>query len=96
VDKGFELLEQKVRKAADLVRRLQGENKSLAAQLGEAQARLKQAARDLEAAEARPATPPQDAKKLETLVREVEDLRGERREIKARIARLIEVLDTLE
>jgi len=37
VDKGFELLEQKVRKAADLVKRLQGENKALATQLTEAQ-----------------------------------------------------------
>ena len=48
MEKGFELLEQKVRKAAELVKRLQGENKALATQLAEAQARLKQAARDLE------------------------------------------------
>lgn len=96
VEKGFELLEQKVRKAAELVKRLQGENKALSTQLGEAQSRLKQAARELEAARSRREAPPEDARKLEALSREVEDLRAEREEIKTRVARLVEVLDTLD
>jgi chromosome segregation ATPase len=96
VEKGFELLEQKVRKAADLVKRLQGENKALGAQLAEAQSRLKQAARDLEAAEKRREPSPEEARKLEVLQQEVQDLRGEREEIKKRVARLVEVLDTLD
>ena len=96
MEKGFELLEQKVRKAADLVKRLQGENKALGAQLAEAQSRLKQAARDLEAAEKRREPSPEEAKKLEALHQELQDLRGEREEIKKRVARLVDVLDTLD
>ncbi|HEY6551724.1 MAG TPA: hypothetical protein VI669_00130 [Vicinamibacteria bacterium] len=96
VEKGFELLEQKVRKAAELVKRLQAENKALATQLAEAQSRLKQAARDLEAAEKRREPSPEEAKKLEALHRELQDLRGEREEIRTRVARLVEVLDTLD
>ena len=67
MEKGFELLEQKVRKAADLVKRLQGENKALATQLAEAQSRLKQAARELEAAQKKREPSPEEAKKLEAL-----------------------------
>ena len=96
MDKGFDLLEQKVRKAADLVKRLSAENKSLGAQLGDAQARLKQAGRDLEVAQHKRDLSPEDARKIEGLTREVEDLRGEREEIKKRVARLVEVLDTLD
>lgn len=96
MEKGFELLEQKVRKAAELVKRLQGENKALATQLGEAQARLKQAARDLEAAEKRREPSAEEAKRLEALNRELQDLREEREEIKKRVARLVDVLDTLD
>jgi chromosome segregation ATPase len=96
VDKGFELLEQKVRKAAELVKRLQAENKALGAQLAEAQSRLKQAVRDLEAAEKKREPSPEAAKKLEAQERELHDLRGEREEIKARVARLVEVLETLD
>jgi len=57
---------------------------------------LKHSARELEAAQHRREPSPEDAKKLEALLREVEDLRGEREEIKVRIARLVEVLDTLD
>lgn len=96
VDKGFELLEQKVRKAAELVKRLQGENKALHTQVTEAQSRLKQAARELEASQPRREPNPEEAKKIEALTREVQDLHGEREEIKARVARLVEVLDTLD
>ena len=96
MEKGFELLEQKVRKAAELVKRLQGENKALLTQLAEAQSRLKQAARDLEAADTRREPSAEEAKKLDALHRELQDLRGEREEIKKRVARLVEVLDTLD
>jgi chromosome segregation ATPase len=96
VEKGFELLEQKVRKAADLVKRLQAENKAFGAQLADAQSRLKQAAREVEAAEKRREASPEETKKLEALNHELQDLRGEREEIKKRVARLVEVLDTLD
>jgi chromosome segregation ATPase len=96
VDKGFELLEQKVRKAAELVKRLQGENKGLGTQLAEAQSRLKQAGRDLEAAEKRREPSAEESRKLEALSHELQELRGEREEIKKRVARLVDVLDGLD
>ncbi len=96
VEKGFELLEQKVRKAADLVKRLQAENKALASQLAEAQSRLKQAARDLEAAQKKNEPSAEEVKKREALHQELEDLRGEREEIRVRVARLVEVLESLD
>jgi predicted RNase H-like nuclease (RuvC/YqgF family) len=96
VEKGFELLEQKVRKAAELVKRLQAENKALGTQLAEAQGRFKQAARELETAEKRREPSPEEARKLEALHQELQDLRVEREEIKKRVARLVEVLDTLD
>lgn len=96
MEKGFELLELKVRKAAELVKRLQGENKALATQVAEAQSRLKQAARDLEAAQKRREPSAEETRKLEALHQELRDLRGDREEIKTRVARLVEVLDTLD
>jgi chromosome segregation ATPase len=96
VDKGFDLLEQKIKKTVELVRRLQSENKSLSAQLGESQARLKQAAKDQEAAEKQRGPSPEDQKKIEALSREVKDLQGEREEFKARLARVVQALDSLD
>jgi chromosome segregation ATPase len=96
VDKGFDLLEQRIKKTVELVRRLQAENKSLSAQLGESQARLKQAARDHEAADKQKGPSPEEQKKIEALTRELQDLRGEREEFKSRLARVVQALDVLD
>jgi predicted RNase H-like nuclease (RuvC/YqgF family) len=96
VEDGFEQLEQKVKKAADLVRRLQGENKELRAELVRAQGRIGEVERRLESADKRHAGSDEDGPKLEALSREVRTLRQEREEIRTRIAKLVDVLDALE
>jgi predicted RNase H-like nuclease (RuvC/YqgF family) len=96
VEDGFELLEQKVRKAAELVRELQGENKVLRNDLGQAQARFKEAERKLEGTEKRGGASAEEGRQLDALGREVKALRQERADVRARIAKLIEVLDGLD
>ena len=81
MESGFDQLEQKVRKAADVVRSLRTENKSLQEEL----AKLK----------GRPA-PPEDTRKLDALGKEIEGLRAERDEIRRRIGKLVQVLDALD
>ncbi len=93
MESGFDELEQKVRKAADVVRRLRQENDSLRK---EAEAQRKEAEAQRRDAEARKATPPPDDKRAEALGREVEGLRAERDEIRRRIAKLVQVLDALD
>jgi FtsZ-binding cell division protein ZapB len=96
VEEGFEELEQKVRKAADLVRRLQAENKELRTELVRAQGRLGDSERRLEAAAKRHGASEEEAQKLDGLLREVRALRQEREEVRSRIAKLVDVLDSLE
>jgi predicted RNase H-like nuclease (RuvC/YqgF family) len=96
VEDGFELLEQKVRKAAELVRRLQGENKVLRNDLGQAQARFKEAERKLEGTEKRGSPSAEEGRQIDSLGRELKALRQERADLRARIAKLVEVLDGLD
>jgi predicted RNase H-like nuclease (RuvC/YqgF family) len=96
VEDGFELLEQKVRKAAELVRRLQGENNLLRNDLGQAQARFKEAEKKLEGAEKRGSAPAEEGRQIEALGRELKALRQERADVRTRIAKLVEVLEGLD
>jgi predicted nucleic acid-binding Zn-ribbon protein len=90
----FDLLEQKVRRAADLVVKLRKENKALEEDLGKARSHLHEAEKRLAALERAQGGEP--AKELESLERELKTLRHERDEIRKRIAKLVEVLETLE
>lgn len=96
MDNSFELLEEKVRKAADLVKRLRKENKALDEDLGRARGRLQQAEKRLEALEKQMGASADHARDVEALGRELEGLRKEREEVRARIAKLVEVLEGLE
>jgi predicted nucleic acid-binding Zn-ribbon protein len=96
VEDGFELLEQKVRKAAELVRQLQGENKTLRTDLGQAQTRFKEAEKRLEGTEKRGGAAAEEGLQLDALGREVKALRQERADVRARIAKLVEVLEGLD
>ncbi len=70
VENAFDLLEERVRRAAEALRRLQADNGDLKKQLVRAQGALQQAERAIEAAEKRQATgSPEDRRKLETLAR---------------------------
>jgi predicted nucleic acid-binding Zn-ribbon protein len=97
VDNAFDLLEERVRRAADALRRLQAENADLKKQLGGAQAALGKAERALEAAEKhRPTANPDDARRLEALTSEVTAMRRDREELRSRIGRLVEALEGLD
>ena len=92
----FELLEEKVRRAAELVKTLRQENKELEQQRQKAEARLKEAEKGLQGLEKQKGAAGADHKRAEALDHEVATLRHEREEIRKRIARLVEVLDELE
>ena len=92
----FDVLEEKVRNAADLVKRLRKENKSLEEDLGKTRSRLQEAEKRLAALEKERESGGDRAKELEGLGREVKTLRQEREEIRDRVAKLVEVLEGLD
>jgi predicted nucleic acid-binding Zn-ribbon protein len=106
----FSQLEDKVRKAAALVRDLRERNQSLEKELPEARrrfqrleeelpqlrARVQDLQKALEAAEKGAGASSEDARRLAASQQEIKVLRQEREEIRVRIARLMEVLDGLE
>ena len=97
MDNAFDLLEQRVRRAAEALRRLQTENADLTKQHGRAQAALQQAEKALDAAERRPAAPsPADAQQVDTLQKELQAMRKDKDELRSRVARLVHVLDGLD
>lgn len=96
MEKSFELLEEKVHKAAGLVKRLRGENMALREELGQAQARLQQAEKSIAASEKGRSASADEARQIETLGREVKGLRLEREEVRSRIAKLVGILEALD
>ena len=94
MENGFDLLEEKVRKAAELVKRLRRENKALGESAEEARGRLREMEKRLADADGERA---QASGARETdLEREVGALRQQRDDVRQRIARLVEVLDNLD
>ncbi|MBI3932445.1 MAG: hypothetical protein HY317_03455 [Acidobacteria bacterium] len=93
MENSFDVLEEKVRKAADLVKRLRKENHALDEDLVKARARLAEAEKRLSAIEGERSGGARDA---DALKGEVKTLRHEREEIRTRIARLVEVLEGLD
>jgi predicted RNase H-like nuclease (RuvC/YqgF family) len=93
---GFELLEEKVKKAADLVKRLRRENEALSTEQARLQGRLEEAERALAAAQKQRKTSDEAGHQLEALGQELKALRQEREEVRGRIEKLVEVLDGLE
>jgi predicted nucleic acid-binding Zn-ribbon protein len=95
-DDGFELLEEKVKRAAELVKALRQENKDLEQQRRQAETRLKDAEKGLATLEKQKGTAAADHKRVEQLDEEVATLRNEREEVRRRIAKLVAVLDEVE
>ena len=96
MENSFELLEEKVRKAVELVKRLRKENKDLHDAVEKAGPRLQELEKKVEALDKHRGAAAADAGKAEALAREVKDLRHEREEIRKRIAKIVEALDSLE
>ena len=103
MENSFDLLEEKVRKAAELVRKLRKDNLGLEEQVAEgkrrmqdAEKRLHDAEKKLHASEKEHGASVDLSKELDVLNREVKALRHEREEVRTRIAKLVEVLETLD
>jgi predicted RNase H-like nuclease (RuvC/YqgF family) len=96
MENGFEQLEGKVKKAADLVKRLRQQNQDLEQELSRVRPRLDDAEKSLASLQRDKGASAEQAKKLDALSKQVDLLQGEREEIKKRISRLVDVLDGLE
>jgi predicted nucleic acid-binding Zn-ribbon protein len=96
MDDSFELLEEKVRRAAELVTRLRNENEELRADLARMRPRLQETEKKIEGFEKARSAGAGDARQLEALGRELRGLREEREEVRRRIGRLVEILDGMD
>lgn len=96
MDNAFGLLEEKVRKAADLVKALRLENKSLEEDLVKARGKLHEAEKRLDARDREAKAATGSAREIEPLQRELKALQQEREEVRGRIAKLLEVLTGLD
>jgi predicted nucleic acid-binding Zn-ribbon protein len=95
MEQGFDLLEEKVRKAADLVKRLRKENKGLEEDLAKAKGRLQDSEKRLSALEKERAQA-KGGPEVDELQAEVKSLRQQKDEVRKRIERIVEVLESLD
>jgi predicted RNase H-like nuclease (RuvC/YqgF family) len=92
----FALLEDKVRKTAELVKRLRRENKTLGDELERARGRVQEAEQKASALERQAGAGAAKGREREAAEQELRALRQEREEVRRRIVALVEVLDGLE
>ncbi len=98
MENAFDQLEDRVKKAAEVVTTLRHENRTLQDELGRIRPRLQEVEKTVAALEKEKPKGPStdDVKRLDALGSEVKDLREEREEIRRRIAKLVQVLDGLD
>lgn len=92
----FDVLEEKIRKAVELVNRLRNEKKALESDLAAMRSRLLDTEKRFVALEKERAPEADHGKGIEGLERELKTLRTEREEVRGRIAKLVEVLEGLD
>jgi predicted RNase H-like nuclease (RuvC/YqgF family) len=92
----FDVLEDKVRKATELVRNLRQENQGLQGELDQMRLRVAKAEKQVGDAARQKKLGDDDAHRVEELTAEVASLRKDREEIKKRIAMLVDLLEALE
>jgi len=96
MENGFDLLEEKVRRTADLVRGLRKENKALEEDLNRARVRLEEAEKGLRTLERERGAHSAQAGQADALGKEIKVLRQEREDVRSRIAKLVEILESLD
>ena len=96
MEDSFALLEDKVTKAADLVRRLRKENRALGEDVARAKAGMQEAEKKITALQREKATSAEQGQDTEGLRRELDALQRERTEVRSRIGRLVELLEGLD
>ncbi len=92
----FDRLEERVRKAVDVVKRLRKENADLLHRLEESRKHVADVEKRLHALEKQHGASAEMQRQVDGLEKELKALRSERAEVKERIAKLVEVLDNLE
>ena len=96
MENAFDQLEDRVKKAAEVVRRLRHENQTLQDELGRVRPRLQEVEKTVQAMEKGKGASTEEARRLDALGQEVKELSAERDEIRRRIAKLVQVLDALD
>ena len=92
----FDILEEKVKKAAELVKKLRRDNKSLDDQLKDNKAKLLEAEKKLSAMEAERGDSADHAAKIDGLTAEVETLKSEQDQVRTRVAKIVTLLESLD
>ena len=92
----FDVLEDKVRKATDLVKRLRKENEGLQGELDDMRLRVAKAEKQVADADRQKKAGAEDAHRADELAAEVASMRKDRDEIRKRIAKLVDLLGQLE
>ena len=95
VEDGFKVLEERIQRAAERLKELTAETKSLRAEAARANERAERAEKELATLKARASSSGAEAEKAEALAREVKTLRAEREELLARVEKLAGLLDRL-
>jgi predicted nucleic acid-binding Zn-ribbon protein len=95
VEDSFKLLEERIHKAVRRLQELSDEAKALRAELGQAKARADKAEKALAEAVASRGAEAVEAEKREAVARELTTLKRERAEIRARVAKLVGILEGL-
>lgn len=100
MENAFDQLEDRVKKAAEALKGLRHDNKTLQDELARARRQLQEAEKKSAAvekdAEKEKGPSPEEGRRLEALGSEVKEMRAEREEIRRRIAKMVQVLDTLD
>jgi prefoldin subunit 5 len=85
-----------VKKAAEVVKRLRHENRTLQDEVGRIRPRLQEVEKTVQAMEKGKGASAEETRRMDALGQEVKNLRAEREEIRRRIAKLVQVLDALD
>ena len=92
----FDILEERVKKAAELVKKLRKDNKSLEDQLKESRARLAEAENKLLAFEQQLGDSAGHAAKVDALTAEIASLKSDQDQVRTRVAKIVSLLESLD
>ena len=95
-ENGLDALEARIRKAADLIQQLRQDRSALRAELDNVRERLASAEKRSQTAQKERGADTAALQKVDALTKEVQTLRHERDEVRARIEKLVSVLEELD
>jgi len=96
MEDSFALLEEKVGKAADLVKRLRKENRTLESELTKVKTAALEADKKIQVLQKEKAAAAEQNEDVAGLRKELDALKAERSEVRTRIGKLVELLEGLD